>query len=241
MKQTSNKFIYFLLFAITLSTCGISYGQTDRHRPSKEDKDGKPYMLQGGVYWNFIDDDGRQLRKLLAIDGFNALAFPTALKLEYYIESGFTVETVLSFNRYKERNLVNGKDGFSGFAMAWDVHGHYNFSNILYHWMWDMFEPFAHLGFSYTIRPPEIRRHMLSPSIGGGMNVMINEEWGLQFRSTFKMAVYPLFFRNSNYLHHHMGVIYRFGAKAWSEDFRKRRHNWINKVPEIWRGGEKTY
>jgi hypothetical protein len=225
---------------LTFWAGGVSFGQTDRHRPSKEDKTGKPYIMQGGVFWNFIDDDGRQLRKLLAVDGFNALAFPSALKLEYYIESGFTVETVVSFNRYKERNLVNGKDGFSGFAMAWDVHGHYNFSNVLYHWMWDMFEPFAHLGFSYTIRPYNIRHQMLSPSIGGGMNIMINEEWGVQFRSTFKMAVYPQFFRNSNYLHHHMGVIYRFGAQSWSEDFRKRRHNWIQKVPGRWKGQD-TY
>jgi len=195
----------------------------------------RPYKFMVGGYFNFMDEDGRQLRSLLSVKNLNALPFPTSASFDYYYKKGWSFEGVISFNRYKPNNAVNGGPGTSGFAFALDAHAKFSFSELINKPFFDVLEPFAVMGFSYTLRPPAIRRHMLSPSLGLGLNYMLTPSWGIQLRSVAKIAVYPNFFRNSNYMHFHAGVIYRFGATPWSDDFAKKRYNWLFKKPR-WKG-----
>jgi hypothetical protein len=191
----------------------------------------KPYDLTVGLHFNAMDDDGRQLRKLFDPRGMHALAFPTAATVDWYYKNGWSFEGILSFNRYKANNIVNGQTGREGFAMAIDAHAKYNFSQLINYPLFQKeLEIFGVVGLSYTMRPPDVRRHMVSPSIGAGANYMFTEFFGLQVRSTFKMATVPYFFRWSNYLHHHIGAIYRFGSIPWQDDFSKRKYKWLFKT-----------
>lgn len=198
----------------------------------------RPYDYTVGGFFNFMDEDGRQLGGLFSVKNLNALPFPTSASFDYYYEKGWSFEGVLSFNRYNAANTMNGAPGHGGFAFAFDAHAKFSFSELINKPFFDVLEPFAVMGLSYTLRPPEVRRHMVSPSLGLGLNYMLTPNWGIQLRSVAKIAVYPTFFRNSNYMHFHSGVIYRFGAAPWSDDFAKKRYNWLFKKPR-WKGNDR--
>ncbi|MGM0478307.1 MAG: hypothetical protein ACQERC_03715 [Bacteroidota bacterium] len=215
--------IALLIFFVT-----ATYGQTI--------KDQKPYKFMFGLAWNAIDDDGRPFQDLLRFNPrWNMIPAPTTLSMDYYLQDGMSLEGRLNFNRYKESNLVNNAEGRKGLLFNVDFNFKYSFSQLMEQ---PYVDPFVFLGVGYTKRPEPEFVHMFSPNFGVGFNVMLNEEIGIQMRTAGKFAVHPVIFKhNSNYLHHHFGVVYKMNAMPWNEDFSKKKYHWLFKNYR-WKGNK---
>ncbi|MEX1190737.1 MAG: hypothetical protein WED10_01875 [Brumimicrobium sp.] len=216
----------FLLSVFCLSIGGSASAQTY--------VGDKPYTYMAGIYWNIVEDDGNPYDGIFGIaDNWNMIALPTSLSFDYHLEGGWSLEALMNFNRYNPSNNLNRDINNQKFFFNFDVNGKYAFGQLMEQPYWD---PFIFVGASYTLRPPEIWRHMLSPNIGVGFNVFIKENIAIQLRSAAKIGVAPEFFtHHSNYLHHHFGVVYVMDAMPWNQDFSKKKYNWLFKKPK-WKG-----
>lgn len=197
----------------------------------------KPYKYQIGAYWNAIEDDGNPYEGIFSFQkNWNMIPLPTSLSFDYHIEKGFSVEALMNFNRYLAKNNVNRGVIDKKFVFNTDINARYAFGYLMKQ---PFFDPFVFAGISYTLRPPNIWRHMLSPNVGVGFNVFLRPDIALQFRSSAKISVAPEFgTHHSNYLHHHFGVIYVLNAMPWNQDFSKKRYNWLFKNYK-WKGNNR--
>jgi hypothetical protein len=197
----------------------------------------KPYQYQIGVYWNAIDDDGDPFNGLFRFNtNWNMIPLPTSLSFDYHIKGGLSAEALANFNRYKPSNNVNRGVFDKTFVFNLDINAKYAFGQLMTQ---PFFDPFIFGGISYTLRPPNIWRHMLAPNVGVGFNFFIREDLAIQLRTSAKIGVVPEFFsHHSNYLHHHFGVIYVLNAMPWNQDFSKKRYNWLFKNYN-WKGNNR--
>ena len=203
---------------------------------SQEIKTQKPYKFMFGLSWNAIDDDGRPFRELLKFrPRWNMFALPTTLSMDYFYKDGMSFEGIMSFNRYKPSNLVNNDLNRSGILFNIDANFKYSFGQLMNQ---PYADPFVFAGLGYTRRPDPEFNNMFSPNIGIGVNIMLNEYLGIQLRTAGKFAVHPVFFKHdSNYLHHHFGVVYKMDAMPWNEDFSKKKYHWLFKNYR-WKGNQ---
>ena len=187
-----------------------------------------------GLYWNAVDDDGRPFKDLLKFRPvWNMFFLPCSASFDYHIEKGFSAEALLNFNRYNPANHVNRGVFDKRFFFNIDVNAKYSFGGLMKQPFWD---PFVFGGLSYTLRPPNIWRHMLSPNIGVGFNFFLRPDLAIQLRTAAKISVVPEFFtHHSNYLHHHFGVVYILEAMPWNDDFSKKKYKWLFKDYK-WKG-----
>lgn len=188
----------------------------------------KPYTFMVGLSWNAIDDDGDPYSNLLRFTPrWNMIPLPTSASVDYYLKKGMSVEALVNFNRYIGSNIVNGETGEKGLIFNTDINFKYSFGSLMEQ---PYFDPFIFIGASYTMRPIVRIRNMVSPNIGVGFNVMFTDYIGIQFRAAAKVAVHPvIYYHESNYLHYHAGVIYRFGSHNLDGRFGGRRHKWTTK------------
>lgn len=188
----------------------------------------KPYTFMVGLSWNAIDDDGDPYRNLLNfMPRWNMIPAPTTVSVDYYLQQGMSVEALFNFNRYIGSNIVNANTGEKGLVFNSDVNFKYSFGYLMEQ---PYFDPFIFLGVGYTNRPIDRINHMVSPNLGVGFNVMFTEYIGIQLRAAGKVAVHPVIYEHeSNYLHYHAGVIYRFGAHNYAGKFDGKRYKWTHK------------
>ena len=223
MDKIFSKSILLLIIVVFLGNEVNAQFRLDRVR--------KPYKFMIGVYYNAIDDDGRWDNLLTYSDGWNMPVFPSSVSFDYYHKNSWSFEGIFNYNRYLPTNLYNGIYGVEGDIISIDANAKYSFAKMIKP---DMFDPFLYAGIGYTMRPPMVRRHMIHPNLGGGINIMVTKEIGIQLRSTAKVSTYPRFFRGGNYLNHHAGIVYRFGTPPGiSNNFSKRRYNWLFKSPKL--------
>jgi hypothetical protein len=195
---------------------------------AKTQEEIKPYTFMVGLSWNAMDDDGDPYRNLFNfMPRWNMLPAPTSASVDYYFRDGMSAEALINFNRYKSSNVVNGKNNESGIVFNTDLNFKYSFGSLMRQ---PYFDPFIFVGASYTMRPIAKIKNMISPNIGFGFNIMFTEYIGIQFRTAAKIAVHPVIYQHeSNYLHHHAGVIYRFGSQNNAGSFDGKRYKWTNK------------
>jgi hypothetical protein len=186
-----------------------------------------------GVHWNAIDDDGRPYTHLLNFsETWNMRPYPSTLNIDYYFMKGISAEFLFNYNQYKSNKVINGQTGRSGFVISTDLNAKYSFGFLMRQ---QKIDPFTFVGMSYTLRTANDQKNMFSPNIGAGINFMIWEGLGIQVRSAAKIAVYPRFFKHeSNYLHHHIGLIYKIPDLSETRtDKDKKRYDWLFKKPRF--------
>jgi hypothetical protein len=195
---------------------------------AKAQQEPKPYTLMVGLSWNAIDDDGSPYKNLIDFGTrWNMLPIPTSVSFDYYLANGMSVESISSFNRFIGSNIVNTKRNESGIIFNTDLNFKFSFGYLTRK---PYFDPFIFVGASYTMRPIARIETMFSPNIGAGINIMFSETIGIQLRTAAKIAVYPVIYKHeSNYLHHHAGIIYRFGSQNYSGRFRGKKYGWTKK------------
>ncbi len=213
-------FIIFLLFLFI----GNCYSQHFTKR--------KPYSWMIGVDWNIMDDDGYRYTHLLDVkNSWNMPVFPSSVNVDIYLLKGMSIDAIASYNEYKLGKTINLDTNKFGKAAALDVHFKYSFGFLMTQ---QIFDPFIYAGVGYTGREAVWTQSMISGNIGAGFNIMIYGGFGVQWRTTGKISLFPkLYDVEYDYLHHHFGIIYKFAAQTNSQrrqnNFRKKKHRWIFK------------
>lgn len=188
----------------------------------------KPYKYMIGLYWSVIDDNGTRFDDAFNVDKtWNAKVFPTSFSFDYYFRKGLSAEAQISYNYYELGKVINGHTDREGHALTIDINGKYTFGYLMEQ---EFIDPFAVLGFGYTGREAVWPQNMLGINMGGGINFMIFQGLGIQWRSTAKMGVLPSFNDvKYDFLQHHFGLIYKFPEESDSNPFSKPKHKWTRK------------
>lgn len=193
----------------------------------------KPYTFMLGVNWNIMDDDGYRTEHLFDVkNSWNILPFPTSINADIYFQKGMSIDIMASYNEYKAEKLINfdsENDTIKmGKAGALDVHFKYSFGFLMKQ---QVFDPFVYAGIGYTGREATSPQSSFNGNVGAGFNVMLIGGIGIQWRTTGKIALLPeVFSEEFDYLHHHFGIIYKFGmAPRLNGDFNKRKFKWTHK------------
>jgi hypothetical protein len=190
----------------------------------------KPYAWMLGVHWNVMDDTGNRYDDIFDVkNGWNALPYPSTLNFDLYFLEGVSAEIIGGFNQYKSAKTINDTTGLAGNVTMIDVHAKYSFGFLMNQ---QIIDPFAVLGVGYTGRPMlDGLESQLNANIGFGVNIMIYQGLGVQWRTTGKIGVTPEFYTtDADYLHHQFGLIYKFPEIGKNNaGASKAQHSWTKK------------
>ena len=158
--------------------------------------------------------------------------FPSKLTVDRYFDNGWSIEGATAYNRYKAGKQINNQTDVSSIFLSFDVVAKKSFYMNYYpsaKWI----DPYISMGVGYTYRSTDanVFSHAPSLNVGPGLNFWISDI-GIQLQSYAKFGLYPGFWYRSaeNYLHHSIGVVYRFSEFEQSpNDFDKRRYPWAKK------------
>lgn len=190
----------------------------------------KPYSWMVGLHWNIMDDTGNRYGDLFDVkNGWNALPYPSTFNFDLYFLKGFSAEIIGGVNRYKDTKTINDTTGRGGNVTIIDVHAKYSFAFLMNQ---QIIDPFAVLGVGYTGRPMlDGLESQLNANVGLGVNIMLYEGIGVQWRTTAKIGITPEFYTSdADYLHHQFGLIYKFPEITKNNaGARKAQHSWTKK------------
>lgn len=223
--------ITFLLFIITLSFSGLS-------QPYKTVKVYKPYKWMIGVHMSVIEDDGEKLGNPFDVSNtWHYLPYPTRLTVDRYFNYGWSIEGAASYNQYQETLRVNDTTGIEGSNFSFDISGKYSFYNLYaprHRWI----EPYLTFGVGYTYRDALNVEHVPTVNLGGGLNIWVLKQWGLQLTSRAKLSAYPFFWESdASYSQHTAGIVYRTKPSRPYTPNRKKQHKWTHKNTKFKRKG----
>ena len=202
-------------------------------QPYKTIEKFKPYKWMVGIHWNAVEDDGKPLGGIFNfVNSWNMPFFPSKLTVDRYFDNGWSIEGAAAYNRYKAGKQINNQTDVSSIFLSFDVVAKKSFYMNYYpsaKWI----DPYISMGVGYTYRSTDanVFSHAPSLNVGPGLNFWISDI-GIQLQSYAKFGLYPGFWSRSaeNYLHHSIGVVYRFSEFEQSpNDFDKRRYPWAKK------------
>ncbi len=202
-------------------------------QPYKTIEKFKPYKWMVGIHWNAVEDDGKPLGGIFNFaNSWNMPFFPSKLTVDRYFDNGWSIEGAAAYNRYKAGKQINNQTDVSSIFLSFDVVAKKSFYMNYYpsaKWI----DPYISMGVGYTYRSTDanVFSHAPSLNVGPGLNFWISDI-GIQLQSYAKFGLYPGFWSRSteNYLHHSIGVVYRFSEFEQSpNDFDKRRYPWAKK------------
>lgn len=189
-----------------------------------------PYKWMFGLSWSFIDDNGEAYSKLFDIGGsYNFEYFPTKLMVDRYFRKGWSMEGLITYNRFYSDKQINDTTGIEGILFSGDVHLKYSFNRFFRRAKW--FDPYVSMGLGVTFR--DVREQPVTPTVNAtfGANFWFSRKWGAQLQTTGKLGLTAdIYTGNSDYLQHSVGVVYRFTPKRRSTNnfSSKRQHKWTN-------------
>jgi len=215
------KLIPFLLF--TFIWCNAFT------QPYKTIKKYTPYDWMVGISWSVVEDDGRPFTGMFDVgSSWNYLLYPTRISVDRYLQYGWSLEGIATYNRYYSGKLINGQTDISSFFISGDINAKYSFSN-LYVPKLKWFDPFVVMGLGYTFRNnANSSAHVPTVNLGAGMNFWIYGGFGIQLHTNAKFGVFPKVWKTStNYLQHSAGIVYRWNKGGRSKGpSDKKRHKW---------------
>ncbi len=173
-----------------------------------------------GLGWNIVDDNGNAWKKIFAVSSsWNALAFPSAFKVEKYIDKGWSGMFNFAVDQYKVGKLINSDipSTSSSLFMSFDLNAKYDFTELYdVNTKWfglptKMFDFYAASGFGYTYRNTARFGGAGTFNIGFGMNAIFYKGWGMNIQAMSKFGLASPFFKTpTNYLQYNFGAIYQF-------------------------------
>jgi hypothetical protein len=189
-----------------------------------------PYKWMFGLSWSFIDDNGEAYSKLFDIGGsYNFEYFPTKLMVDRYFRKGWSMEGLITYNRFYNDKQINDTTGIEGLLFSGDVHVKYSFNRFFRRAKW--FDPYISMGLGVTYR--DVREQPVTPTVNTtiGANFWFSRKWGAQLQTTGKLGLTSdIYTGDADYLQHSIGVVYRFTPKRGTMNnfSSKRQHKWTN-------------
>lgn len=205
-----------LLFMVIL---GTSIAQPDKMITNKDN-----YNWMFGASWMMLDDDGAGTN-FFNFSEFHTAPYPTRAFVDKYLYNGWSIEGSICFQSYDNTKLVNDSMGVGGNLFALDIHSKYSFYKLAGRgWI----DPYIFAGGGFTGRIVEdgntAKPFSLNANIGGGVNLWVSNNFGIQLQSVAKFSLND-FFGPSNYIAHTAGVVVRLEkSNGEGNEFAKSRY-----------------
>lgn len=193
------------LFLLTLTSSVVAQGGGKKTSPLKRFFTKTPWTFNLGGH--VVDDDGAPFNNLFNVaNSWNFLPYPTRLAIDGYYKKGWSFQGEFSFTQYKSGKEVNDVIINSTYTFfSADAHVKYDLNEVFGDTHW--FDPYVAAGYGYTMRTVASNPHTGTANVGLGFNIWVYQNLGFNAHSIAKFALQE---GTSNYLHHSVGIIYRF-------------------------------
>lgn len=191
-----------------------------------------------GVHMSVVEDDGDKLGNPFDVQNtWNYLPYPSRITVDRYLNYGWSLEGALSYNQYLKSVRVDDTTGITGTNFSFDICAKYSFYN-LYAPRARWIEPYLNFGVGYTYRDALKEEHIPSVILGGGLNIWIHKQVGLQIASRAKLAAYPFFWdSHASYFQHTAGIVFRTKDTKVNKQNKSKQHKWTRKSVRYKRKG----
>ncbi len=202
------KILKLLLFTFLISSLNIS-AQNGYKKSFALKRFLKKTPWTFNIGGHVVDDDGNPFSDLFNVSkSWNFLPFPSRISVDAYLKNGWSAQSEFAYTIYKPGKEINNheiKKSYSFFSA--DINARYQFNKLLGEIPW--FSPYLAGGLGYTYNPSvgANYRSTATANLGIGFNFWIYENLGINLNS---MAKFSMILKNTNYLHHSIGVIYRY-------------------------------
>jgi len=180
-----------------------------------------------GLSGHVVDDDGTPFKNLFNVNkSWNFLSYPVRVTLDGYYQAGFSFQAEFAYTQYKSGKIINSEVNASiGTFFSSDVHLKYDLNELFGPTNW--FDPYVAAGYGFTLRTVAKKPMTVTSNIGLGFNIWIYENLGFNVQS---MAKFAMIENTSNYLHHSVGVIYKFSGSQGSRPGKLgKRYKFVGK------------
>ncbi|MBA2613494.1 MAG: hypothetical protein H0U95_16135 [Bacteroidetes bacterium] len=193
------------LFLLSLTSNVNAQGGGKKTSPIKRFFKKTPFTFNLGGH--VVDDDGKPFTQLFnAANSWNFLPYPTRLAVDGYFQKGWSFQLEFAYTQFKTGKEVNDVKLTSG-GTFFSVDGHvkYDLNELIGDTHW--FDPYVAGGYGYTMRTVAANHNCPTANLGLGFNIWIYQNLGFNAQS---MAKFAMLQGTSNYLHHSVGIVYRF-------------------------------
>lgn len=204
----------FMLVTSFLGAFTCSFAQSESQSSSSNN------TWQIGTGWNIVDDNGEKGSKLFdASDSWNALSYPSTLKVEKLFNKGFSLALNMSINKFKPGKLVNGeKITTTSNLIAVDLIGKYNFSELL-HPEKRIIDIYGAHGYGFTYRDHAKFGNVATADFGFGINAWVFRNLGVNIEAMAKFGLTePLIKTGTNYTQYSVGLVYQLSPPTHQAD-----------------------
>ena len=154
-----------------------------------------------------VDDDGNPFSNLFNVGKtWNFLPYPTRLAIDGYYKKGWSFQSEFSFTQYKSgKTIQNVEINATQIFFSADAHVKYDLNELFGDTHW--FDPYVAAGYGYNFRTVAKNPNSASANAGLGFNVWFYQNLGFNAQTIAKFSMIE---GTSNYLHHSLGIVYRF-------------------------------
>lgn len=193
------------LFLLSLTINGSAQGGGKSTSPIKRFFKKTPWTFNLGGH--VVDDDGKPFNDLFnAAGSWNFLPYPTRIAIDGYFKKGWSFQGEFCYTQYKSGKNINGEIINSTYTFfSADAHVKYDLNEIFGDTHW--FDPYISGGYGYTLRTAAKNHNSVNANLGFGFNIWIYQNLGFNANT---MAKFSMIEGTSNYLHHSIGIVYRF-------------------------------
>jgi len=192
-------------------------------QPAQLDKNKDSYNWMVGASWNFVSP----AKEMSNIQG---LAYPTRFMVDKHYYGGWSWEGAIAFGKFDTLGVFADTVTRTTSFFSLDANVRYSFQKMLY--PAQSLDPYFSYGFGLTSRSAMGTNVNLNAAVG--VNLWISSNVGLQFQSTFKVALTSDILKSDkHYLQHTLGLVIRIPeGSITSSNFGKRRYKKIKIIRE---------
>ena len=154
-----------------------------------------------------VDDDGNPFSNLFNVaKTWNFLPYPTRLAIDGYYKKGWSFQSEFSFTQFKSGKIIQNEEiNSTQIFFSADAHVKYDLNELFGDTHW--FDPYVAAGYGYNFRTVAKNPNSASANAGLGFNVWFYQNLGFNAQTIAKFSMIE---GTSNYLHHSLGIVYRF-------------------------------
>jgi len=193
------------LFLLSLTATVNAQGGGKKSSPIKRFFKKTPWTFNLGGH--VVEDDGHPFSNLFNVnDSWNFLPYPSRLAVDGYFQKGWSFQGEFSYTQFKAGKKINDlvTPVTSTFFSA-DIHVKYDLNEVFGDTHW--FDPYVAGGYGYTMRTVAVNPNTATANLGLGFNIWVYQNLGFNLHTIAKFSMQQ---GTSNYLHHSVGIVYRF-------------------------------
>ncbi len=193
------------LFLLSLTSAVNAQGGGKKVSPIQRFFKKTPFTFNLGGH--VVDDDGRPFNNLFNVgETWNFLPYPTRLAVDGYFQKGWSFQVEFAYTQFKSGKVIQNEK-ITGTYTFFSVDGHvkYDLNELIGDTHW--FDPYVAGGYGYTMRTVAKNPNTGTANLGLGFNIWVYQNLGFNAHTMAKFAMQE---GTSNYLHHSVGIVYRF-------------------------------